>query len=173
MDNEAPEGERELVSGLGNQGETNVRDSWGLTYAVFFVLGTSCLFPWNVLITETDYFNKRFHVAPYVPLVADNFENCLAVAFQLPNLLALWAFVHFNLQHRMPPVVQVRSVCTIECVCFLWHISDVTNLNCVLTYQAAGWYGGIVWEKCETKECAAPTVAGRVLSASCSRSLPI
>jgi len=107
MDNEAPEGERELVSGLGNQGETNVRDSWGLTYAVFFVLGTSCLFPWNVLITETDYFNKRFHVAPYVPLVADNFENCLAVAFQLPNLLALWAFVHFNLQHRMPPVVQV------------------------------------------------------------------
>mmetsp|Transcript_22768 Transcript_22768/g.49903 ORF Transcript_22768/g.49903 Transcript_22768/m.49903 type:complete len:515 (-) Transcript_22768:942-2486(-) len=85
------------------------KDRWSLTYAIFFLLGAGILFPWNVLITETAYFNLRFHTPPYPQLVADNFENFLAVCFQLPNLLVLLVIVVYKLENRIPRVFQILA----------------------------------------------------------------
>jgi len=77
------------------------QDRLWLCYVVFFVFGTGTLFPWNVLITETAYFNLRFHTHPFPQQLADNFESTMAVLFQLPNLLVLVAFAVWKLEHRI------------------------------------------------------------------------
>jgi hypothetical protein len=44
-------------------------------------LGT--LLPWNLFITEKQYFDVRVQQPPTQPALADNFENIIVVSFQL------------------------------------------------------------------------------------------
>ena len=55
----------------------------GLVYGVCCLLGLSTLLPWNVFITEKQFFNVRVQQPPTQPALADNFENIIVVAFQI------------------------------------------------------------------------------------------
>ena len=55
----------------------------GLVYGVCCLLGLSTLLPWNVFITEKQFFSVRVQQPPTQPALADNFENIIVVAFQI------------------------------------------------------------------------------------------
>jgi len=56
---------------------------YGLVYGVCCLLGLSTLLPWNVFITEKQFFSVRAQQLPTQPAVADNFTSVIVVAFQI------------------------------------------------------------------------------------------
>ena len=52
-------------------------------YGVCCLLGLGTLLPWNVFITEKQYFDVRVQQPPTQPALADNFENIIVVSFQM------------------------------------------------------------------------------------------
>ena len=46
------------------------------------LLGVAALLPWNVFITENDFFDVRVHVDPTFPRIADSFESAIVLVFQ-------------------------------------------------------------------------------------------
>ena len=49
--------------------------SWHLVQAIIIVQGLASALPWNVYVTESEYFTLRVHVPPFNRVLADNFEN--------------------------------------------------------------------------------------------------
>jgi uncharacterized membrane protein YgcG len=66
-----------------------VRDRGGLVYAILVVLGIGTLLPWNVFLTEKEFFDVRLHARPQLPSVASNFVSVFGLVFNFANLLAL------------------------------------------------------------------------------------
>ena len=62
---------------------------WGAVYGVCCLLGLGTLLPWNVFITEKQYFDVRVQQPPTQPALADNFENIIVVSFQILCVAAL------------------------------------------------------------------------------------
>lgn len=63
---------------------------WLLAYAIMVLQGLASAIPWNVYITETEYFNLRAHQPPTQQLLADNLET-------IELLVSQFAYVHhFN-----------------------------------------------------------------------------
>lgn len=58
-------------------------------YAVFLLLGTTALLPWNGFITEKEFFDVRLHATPALQPLADNFVAAFALVFNAANLAAL------------------------------------------------------------------------------------
>ena len=54
-----------------------------LVYITFGALGVATLLPWNVVLTETEYFLVRSHQAPFSQRIADNFPSVLANSYTL------------------------------------------------------------------------------------------
>lgn len=54
-----------------------------LVYITFGILGIGTLLPWNVVLTETDYFLVRSHVPPTAPSIANNFPAVLANSYTI------------------------------------------------------------------------------------------
>lgn len=53
-----------------------------MVWAIMCLLGVATLLPWNVFITETDFFNVRVHVPPTYHAIADGmFENAISIIF--------------------------------------------------------------------------------------------
>ena len=52
-------------------------------YGVCCLLGLGTLLPWNLFITEKQYFDVRVQQPPTQAALADNFENIIVVSFQL------------------------------------------------------------------------------------------
>lgn len=50
-------------------------------YIIFVLLGTATLLPWNVFLTEKEFWDVRFQVQPSNEFVADNFMSLFALAF--------------------------------------------------------------------------------------------
>ncbi len=46
------------------------------------LLGVATLLPWNVFITENEFFDIRVHVKPTYRSIADNFESAIVLTFQ-------------------------------------------------------------------------------------------
>ncbi len=53
-----------------------------VVYSILSLLGVATLLPWNVFITENEYFDVRVHIKPTYPSVADNFESSIVLTFQ-------------------------------------------------------------------------------------------
>lgn len=50
-------------------------------YIILVLLGVGTLLPWNVFITEKEFFDIRLHVDPSIPLVANNFISLFGLVF--------------------------------------------------------------------------------------------
>lgn len=62
-------------------------------YAIFMLLGVGTLLPFNVLITERDFFEVRSKVVPTWEFAADNSENLIVFIFQLCNFVGFLALL--------------------------------------------------------------------------------
>lgn len=60
-------------------------------YGILVTLGVGTLLPWNVMITEKEFFDVRLHVEPYDARVAGNFMSLFGLTFNTANLLAFCA----------------------------------------------------------------------------------
>lgn len=60
-------------------------DAYYFAYIIVVILGLSSLFPWNVFITASSYFQVRFCGTPY----RDSFENYFSLAYTLSNSTGL------------------------------------------------------------------------------------
>lgn len=53
-----------------------------LVYGILCLLGVATLLPWNVFITENEFFDIRVHQPPTYHAIADNFETAIVLIFQ-------------------------------------------------------------------------------------------
>ena len=54
-----------------------------IVYWILCLLGVATLLPWNVFITESEFFDIRVHVPPTYDRVADSFETAIVLVFQI------------------------------------------------------------------------------------------
>ncbi|KAL6749212.1 nucleoside transporter-domain-containing protein [Haematococcus lacustris] len=73
-----------------------VKDAYGIVYFIFVMLGTATLLPWNVFLTEKEFYDVRFQVKPYSDYIASNFMSLFALIFNTMTLLALALLVKFQ-----------------------------------------------------------------------------
>ncbi|KAK9906501.1 hypothetical protein WJX75_002983 [Coccomyxa subellipsoidea] len=69
------------------------KDRWHLVYAIVVLQGLASAVPWNVFVTESEYFGLRVHVPPSSRVLADNFENVNLVISQAANLVGFLVYV--------------------------------------------------------------------------------
>eukprot|EP01136_Pigoraptor_vietnamica_P040339 Opistho-1_new@1037 len=67
-------------------------DTYNVAYIIMFIQGVGMLFPWNMFITATDYYQDRFDNSSY----ADNFELFFSFTFQASNIIMLFFTVRFQ-----------------------------------------------------------------------------
>eukprot|EP01137_Pigoraptor_chileana_P017577 Opistho-2@75857 len=67
-------------------------DRFNLAYLIMFIQGVGMLFPWNMFITATDYYQSRFDNSSF----ADNFELYFTFTFQAANIIMLLFTVRFQ-----------------------------------------------------------------------------
>lgn len=65
----------------GAEVEVAVCRRFGLVYGILVVLGIGTLLPWNVFITETEFFDVRLHVEPSSPTIANNYISLFGLVF--------------------------------------------------------------------------------------------
>lgn len=53
-----------------------------IVYGILCLLGVATLLPWNVFITENEFFDVRVHQPPTYSALADNFETSIVLIFQ-------------------------------------------------------------------------------------------
>lgn len=52
-------------------------------YYILLVLGVGTLLPWNVFLTEKEFFDIRLHVEPSNPTIANNFVSLFGLVFNI------------------------------------------------------------------------------------------
>ncbi len=62
--------------------EGTIARRWHLVYSIIVLQGLASAVPWNVFVTESEYFGLRVHVPPFSRVLADNFENVNLVISQ-------------------------------------------------------------------------------------------
>ena len=67
--------------------------------AIVIVQGLASALPWNVYVTESEFFTLRVHVPPFHRVLADNFENA-----QLLTSQAACAVSYFPFKQRAHPL---------------------------------------------------------------------
>lgn len=60
------------------------------------VLGVATLLPWNIFITETQFFEVRSHNLPTWEKAADAIKSIIPLCFQVPNVAALLVAVRYQ-----------------------------------------------------------------------------
>eukprot|EP00884_Botryococcus_braunii_P019606 jgi/Botrbrau1/6329/Bobra.0339s0036.1 len=70
-------------------------DRFYLVYWILTLLGLANLLPFNVFISQPEYFAVRTHQVPTVPWLADGIETSIVIAFQLMNCCALVAIIPY------------------------------------------------------------------------------
>ncbi|PNH05370.1 Equilibrative nucleoside transporter 1 [Tetrabaena socialis] len=73
-----------------------VPDRYGIVYFIFVLLGTGTLLPWNVFLTEKEFYDVRLHVAPFNGYITENFMSLFCLIFNTANLIALGFLVKFQ-----------------------------------------------------------------------------
>lgn len=73
-----------------------VKDSYGIVYFIFVLLGTGMLLPFNVFLTEKEFYDVRFQVKPYNAFVADNFMSLFCMSFNTLNLVTLAFLIKYQ-----------------------------------------------------------------------------
>ena len=57
--------------------------SFRIVYFIFVLLGICTRLPWNVLITEKEFYDVRLRVPPFNAFVVRNFMNVFACTFNI------------------------------------------------------------------------------------------
>ncbi|KAG2422806.1 hypothetical protein HXX76_015753 [Chlamydomonas incerta] len=73
-----------------------VQDKYGVVYFIFVLLGTGTLLPWNVFLTEKEFYDVRLHVPPFNGYITENFMSVFCLVFNTANLVALGFLVKFQ-----------------------------------------------------------------------------
>ena len=73
-------------------GQEVPEDRFGLVYMLCFFLGLGTLFPWNVLINNTVYFDERFCGTAF----ASEYLNYISIAFNMCVLLGFGVTYYFG-----------------------------------------------------------------------------
>ncbi|KAG2490316.1 hypothetical protein HYH03_011267 [Edaphochlamys debaryana] len=73
-----------------------VQDKYGVVYWIFVLLGTGTLLPWNVFLTEKEFYDVRLHVPPFNNYITENFMSIFCLVFNTANLVALGFLVRFQ-----------------------------------------------------------------------------
>ncbi|KXZ48068.1 hypothetical protein GPECTOR_30g163 [Gonium pectorale] len=73
-----------------------VTDRYGIVYIIFVLLGTGTLLPWNVFLTEKEFYDVRLHVVPFNGYITENFMSLFCLVFNTANLIALAFLVKFQ-----------------------------------------------------------------------------
>ncbi|CAO0796376.1 unnamed protein product [Mucor circinelloides] len=63
--------------------DDGLEDKYKLVYWIYFIYGIAMLLPWNVFITASEYFARRFAATPY----EEKFQNYFSTYFTITNLL--------------------------------------------------------------------------------------
>jgi equilibrative nucleoside transporter 1/2/3 len=74
-------------------------------YAIVVLQGLASAVPWNVFVTESEYFGLRVHVPPSSRVLADNFENVNLVISQAayaPAISTITRLFATRSRRRMP-----------------------------------------------------------------------
>lgn len=79
------------------------RDRFYLVYFIFVLLGIATLLPWNVFVTETEFYDVRLHIPPYPEFVASNFLSVFGLIFNTSSLLALGILLGIQVYCKVPP----------------------------------------------------------------------
>ena len=109
----------ELSNGVGTCNNKTIKDRYHFVYGSAFFIGMVILFPWNILITVTTYWNYKFrnvsldNATVEEPINEDEaltdlqylYNTYLAIAANVPNatfviLHALFGH-HFNIKLRL------------------------------------------------------------------------
>ena len=48
---------------------------WHIVQLIVILQGLAAALPWNVYVTEAEFFTLRVHIPPFNRVLADNFEN--------------------------------------------------------------------------------------------------
>ncbi|KAG2190008.1 hypothetical protein INT46_005690 [Mucor plumbeus] len=63
--------------------DDGLEDKYKLVYWIYFIYGVAMLLPWNVFITASEYFARRFAETPY----EERFQNYFSTYFTITNLM--------------------------------------------------------------------------------------
>ncbi|GAN00695.1 equilibrative nucleoside transporter 1 isoform X1 [Mucor ambiguus] len=63
--------------------DDGLEDKYKIVYWIYFIYGIAMLLPWNVFITASEYFARRFAETPY----EEKFQNYFSTYFTITNLL--------------------------------------------------------------------------------------
>ncbi len=58
-----------------------MRRRFGIVYFVFVLLGATTLLPFNVFMTEKEFYDVRLHSEPFDPYVASNFMGLFGLVY--------------------------------------------------------------------------------------------
>lgn len=111
-------------------------------YAIFLLLGTGTLLPFNVFITERDFFEVRSIIQPTWISAARNMENIIVTTFQVCNFTGLLAIVYIaaNLSLRVlvlwPMLVNTLVLAVMHALASASHTSGRLLLATVLPSAA-------------------------------------
>ncbi|GAX77749.1 hypothetical protein CEUSTIGMA_g5192.t1 [Chlamydomonas eustigma] len=73
-----------------------VTDRFGVVYFIFVLLGTGTLLPFNVFLTEKEFYDVRLQVLPFNAYIADNFMSLFCISFNILNLCALGLLIKYQ-----------------------------------------------------------------------------
>ena len=80
---------------------------FGIVFFIFVLLGTGTLLPFNVFLTEKEFYDVRLQVPPYDPFIVDNFMSLFAISFNI-----LWAgFESFTGLSKTSRFVSISHAC--------------------------------------------------------------
>ncbi|CAK0783744.1 hypothetical protein CVIRNUC_006943 [Coccomyxa viridis] len=101
------------------------RDRSSSVYWILCLLGVATLLPWNVFITESEFFDIRVHVPPTYGSIADSFETAIVLVFQFINFFALLALIplqrYIPLHHQViTPLALTFLVLVLAAAIALW-----------------------------------------------------
>ncbi|KAI9480974.1 MAG: nucleoside transporter-domain-containing protein [Benjaminiella poitrasii] len=83
---------RLLSDSDSDQIKLEVEDKYNLVYWIFLIFGVAMLLPWNVFITASEYFAKRFSGTPY----EETFQNYFSTYFTITNLLTFVLVIYMQ-----------------------------------------------------------------------------
>ncbi|KAF5831381.1 hypothetical protein DUNSADRAFT_13197 [Dunaliella salina] len=73
-----------------------IKDAYHIVYVIFVLFGIATLLPWNVFLTEKEYWDVRFQVPPFNEFIADNFMSLFALSFNALNLATLALLIRYQ-----------------------------------------------------------------------------
>ena len=76
----------ELSNGVGSSNNTPIKDRYHFVYRSAFFIGMVILFPWNILITVTTYWNYKFRNGSLDNETVEELTNDTEALTELQNL---------------------------------------------------------------------------------------